>query len=366
MAQQIKGGFNVKKYSIVLLAATCAVTLIACGRDKIISTGNQKISNAVYDDETISLAPYTGLTAVKNNYKVTEDALNRAIHEQLSDYINYKTVERPSKDGDVIETDYTISIDDKTYDEDSEYNFTIGQQEYGKEFDQKLIGVSAGDELNFSLNYDKNYSDVDFAGNTANFKIKINKVQEEILPDTTDAFIKEHFDYDTYDAFEKATRKSLEDEYKEESSNELSEELLQQIIKASSILQYTQGEYDDAYKEAENVYASYADMLGTDIESIYDSFEVTKDSLKKEALDNLSRTMVINAIIKNERLTLSDEEYETGISDYMKINDYDSKKDFLNEFGEDEIRQQLLEDKAVNFIVENADITEVDAEYDNS
>lgn len=355
-----------KKYSIVLLAATCAVTLLACGRDKIISTGNQKINNAVYNDEMISLAPYTGLTAVKNNYKVTEEALDHAIHEQLSDYISYQAVKRPSKEGDVIETDYTILIDDETYDEDSEYNFTIGQREYGEEFDRKLTGVSAGDELNFSLTYDKDYSDVDFAGNTVDFKIKINKVQEEIMPETTDAFIKENFEYDTYDAFEKAVRKSLEDEYKEESSNELSEELLQQIIDASSILQYTQGEYDDAYEEVKNVYASYADMLGTDIESIYDSFEVTKDSLKTEALDNLYRTLVINAIIKNEGLTLSDDEYENGISDYMELNDYDSKKDFINDFGEDEIRQQLLEDKAVNLIVENAEVTEVDAEYENS
>ena len=355
-----------KKYSIFLLAAACAATITACGRDKIISTGNQKIDGAVYNDETISLAPYTGLTAVKNNYKVTDKALDRAIHEQLSDYINYQTVKRAAKDGDVVEADYTITIDGETYDEDKGYNFTIGQQEYGAEFDQKLTGVSAGDELNFSLTYDKNYLDVDFAGHTADFIIKINKVQEEIMPDTTDEFIKEHFEYDTYDAFEKSIRKSLEDEYKEESSNELSEELLQQIIDASSILQYTQGEYDDAYKEIKDVYASYADMLGTDLASIYDSFEVTKESLKTEALDNLYRTLVINAIIENEKLTLSDDEYENGISDYMKINDYDSKEEFIEQYGEDEIRQQLLEDKAVNFIVENAKVTEVDTDYDNS
>ncbi len=353
-----------KKLFMAFLAATCALSLAACGRDKIISTGNQKIDNAVYNDDSISLAPYTGLKAVKNNYKVSEKALEQAIHEQLSDFITYKTVSRPSINGDVLETDYRISIEGDAYDNDKGYNFTIGAQEYGEEFDQKLIGVSAGDELEFSLTYDKDYSDVDFAGHTADFKIKVNKVQEEILPETTDDFIEENFQYDNYDAFEKATRQSLEEEYQEDSENELSEALLAQVTEASSVLQYTKGEYDDAYKEVKDAYESYAQMLGTDIQSIYDSFEVTKDSLKQEALETLTRTLVLNAIIKNEGLTLSDEEYQSGLKEYMELNDYDSQKEFLKQFGEDVIREQILKDKAIDFIVERADVSEKDAEYD--
>lgn len=352
-----------KKYYKILLITACAVTLTACGKDKTISTGEQRIDNAVYNDDTISLAPYTGLKAEKKNYKVTENALNQAIHEQLSDYIDYQTVERASRDGDVVETDYSISIDGELYDEDNDYNFTLGEKEYGEEFDQKLTGVLAGDELDFSLEYSADYSDMDFAGQTANFKITINKVQEEILPDTSDDFIKENFDYDTYDAFVKATRDALEESYKEESADELSEGLLQQVIDSSNILQYTQDEYDEAYEEAENEYAEYADMLGTDIDSIYDSLNVTEDSLKQEAFENLSRTFVLSAIIKNENMTLSDEEYDKGVVDYMEINEYDSKEDFIEDFGEDEIRKQLLEDKAVEFIVEHAEVTQVDAEY---
>ena len=107
---------------------------------------------------------------------------------------------------------------------------------------------------------------MDFAGHTADFKIKVNKVQEEILPETTDDFIEENFQYDNYDAFEKATRQSLEEEYQEDSENELSEALLAQVTEASSVLQYTKGEYDDAYKEVKDAYESYAQMLGTDMQ----------------------------------------------------------------------------------------------------
>ena len=73
-----------KKLFMAFLAATCALSLAACGRDKIISTGNQKIDNAVYNDDSISLAPYTGLKAVKNNYKVSEKALEHHINQSSS------------------------------------------------------------------------------------------------------------------------------------------------------------------------------------------------------------------------------------------------------------------------------------------
>lgn len=353
------------KYFNILLAAACTVTLTACGQDKIIFTGNQKIDGAVYNDDTISLAPYTGLKAEKKNYKITEDALDQAIHEQLIDYIDYQAVDRASRDGDIVNIDYTITIDGESYDEDNDYDYTLGEKEYGGEFDQKLTGISAGGKLEFSIDYSTDFPDMDFAGHTVNFNITVNKIQEEILPDMTDDFIQNNFGYDNYDAFVEATRDSLENDYEEESANELSEELLQQVIDNSSILQYTQKEYEEAYDETESTYAEYADMLGTDIDSIYDSLDIDEDSLKQEALENLSRTFVTNAIIKNEKMSLSDDEYEKGVSEYMEINDYDSKEEFIRQFGEDVIRKQLLEDKAVQFIVDHSEVTEVDAEYED-
>lgn len=353
------------KYFRIMLTAACIVTLTACGQDKTISTGNQKIDGAVYNDDTISLASYTGLKAEKKNYKITEDALDQAIHEQLADYIDYQAVDRASRDGDIVKIDYAITIDGESYDEDNGYDFTLGEKEYGEEFDQKLTGVSAGDKLEFPIDYSADYPDMDFAGHTANFKITVHKVQEEILPDMTDAFIKKNFEYDNYDAFVEATRDSLENDYEEESANELSEELLQQVIDSSSILQYSQEEYDEAYEETESSYAEYADMLETDIDYIYDSLGIDEDSLEQEAFENLARTHVLNAIIKNEKLSLSDDEYEQGILEYMEINDYDSRDEFIEQFGEEEIRSQLLEDKAIQFIVDHAEVTEVDAEYED-
>lgn len=352
-----------KKKSFALFLAACMLTLAACGGKSTISTGNKKLADAVYDDEYISLAAYTGLKAEKKIYEVPKEALDDSIHDKISSFADYKSVNRASADTDWVSADFTASADGKAIISEDDYTFILGDEEYGSEFDEKLTGVSAGDELTFTLNYDADFADSDFAGKTIDFEVTVKDVQEEILPELTDGFIKEHFDYDTYDAFATAERESIADAYEAESTSELQQTLLTQVVDASSILQYTKKDYDTAYENTESFYISYAEMFGTDVDSLYESFGMTKDDLKNEALDLLYRTMVIDAIAEKENISLSDDDYDDGVAYYMKQNDYDSKDEFIRDYGEDEIRRQLLEDQVLNFLINHADITEVKAEY---
>ena len=49
----------------------------------------------------------------------------------------------------------------------------------------------------------------------------------------------------------------------------------------------------------------------------------------------------------------------------MEENGYESESEFLNDYGEEEVRRQLLEDMALNLLVNSAEITEKEAEYEN-
>ena len=111
---------------------------------------------------------------------------------------------------------------------------------------------------------------------------------------------------------------------------------------------------------------SYVEMFGMNsLDELYKSFEMTKEDVEEEIQTYLYRTLVINAIIENESLSLSDDDYKEGVAYYMKENGYESESEFLNDYGEEEIRRQLLEDMALNLLVNSAEITEKEAEYEN-
>jgi trigger factor len=351
----------------MLLLALALTAFSGCGKSDsngYISTGNEPLADAVYTHDNISLASYTGLSAEKKVYTVTDEALTDAVNETLQEYAEYPAVDRASQTGDWIYADFTATINGETDYDEEDYYFIVGENEFGEEFDEKLTGVSAGDELAFSIQYDADYEDETWAGQTVDFTVTVNEVDEEVMPDCTDDFVQENLGYDNYDAFVEGTRASLEETYESESLSELKEDLLQQVIDASVVLQYTQEEYDSAYADVEAFYSSYADMFGVELDEIYDTFGVDDDALETDTMDMLTRNLVIAAIQENEDLTISDEDYENGIAHYMAENDYTDRDEFLNDYGEDAIRAQLLEDATLDLLVEKATITEVEADYE--
>ncbi len=352
-----------KKFAIFLLAA-CMLT--ACGKKGPTKTGNEPIEHAVYSDDSVSLAPYTGLKAEKKNYIVTQKAVDDKIHEELMEFAEYRSVDRPAKSGDYVQTDFQASIDGSVVMEEESYDVILGAQEYGEEFDEKLTGVSVDDELKFSLDYDSDFMDVEWAGQTVDFEIRVTGIQEELMPDPTDAFIKENTSYSTYKEFAEAMRTSITDSYAEESTLELQENLLQQVIDSSSILQYSQEDYKEAQDRVNGIYMSYLDVFGmNDLEEVYEFLDMTKEDVEEEVQASLYRTLIIDAIVKNEQLSVSDDEYDEGILYYMEQTGAESKEELLETYGEEEIRTTLLEDKTLNFLVNHAQITEVEAEHDD-
>ena len=332
----------------------------------LIETGNQPIDNAVYTNQYVSLAPYTGLEVEKKVYEVSQEDIDESIEETLTDYATYNTVDRASKKGDWVFIAYTAQVDGETADEsdDEEYYIVLGDAELGEDVDQKLTGVKAGDTLSFTVTYSEDEDIVGLAGQTVDYNITVNKIQEEILPECTDEFVKENLDYDSYDDFEAATKESLAETYEEESMDDLEETLIQLLIDNSSILAYKQEDYDEANNAVIGEYQGYAEMFGTDLETIYETFEVTDDYLEESTIHVLYQDLILNAIIENEKLELTDEEYEEGLENYVEINGYESTDELLEDFSEEYVRNLLLQEKATDFVVDNANITEVPTVYE--
>jgi trigger factor len=100
-------------------------------------------------------------------------------------------------------------------------------------------------------------------------------------------------------------------------------------------------------------------MFGCTLEEIYDMFEVDEDSLQQEYLYATNREMVLSLIREKEGLTMSDEEYQTKLDDFAKENEYDSVEELLEDYDEDSLKSYFLEELTLDYLEDEADITEV-------
>ena len=165
-----------KRFCALLLISTAALSLTACGSS----------SSASYSDDaygSVTLCDYKNLTAEKTVLTVTEDDIDSDIDVMLYDYADFKEVDRPSANGDCITAEITGTKDGDvlfSYTGDSSYDLYLGSEDFGADFDQALTGVSAGDELAFSITYPEDYDYEDFAGATIDYTVNVMSITEEV------------------------------------------------------------------------------------------------------------------------------------------------------------------------------------------
>lgn len=360
-----------RKNRICLALIAALIALSGCTKgEKNNQTGgetknadNVSDANIAQDYGEVTLCDYKKLSADENVYTVSDEDVDMQIETILYDYAQYEAKEGPSEEGDYVAVNMVgNSGGERIFDyEEENYEVILGVAEFGEEFDEKLTGVSAGAHLLFSVTYAADYEDDSLAGLTVDYDVTVVGVTQEILPELTEEFIRENLDYDSKADMVAGVRASLEEEYRVQSRQELRENLIQQVIDQSEFGKYEEELYDACADSLEQEYLSYREMLGCEtLEEVYDFFGMTDEDVKDGILNQVYRMVAVQEIGEQEKITLSDEEYEAGLESYAEEMEL-SAEELVEEYGADTLHTWILEDKILDFLVENAKITKVEA-----
>jgi trigger factor len=75
---------------------------------------------------------------------------------------------------------------------------------------------------------------------------------------------------------------------------------------------------------------------------------------KSYAEDRASQELALNAIIKAEKIELTDDEYKAGVAKILTDYGYASEDELFKSATEAQIKESLIWEKAVNFVTEQA------------
>lgn len=316
----------------------------------------------------VELCDYKNLTAEKKSYEITDADIQEQIEFMLYDYVDYQDADRPSKTGDYVSVTMIGSDGDNVIFEykDETFDVNLGSEEFGPEFDKHLTGVSIGDSLQFSITYDDDYEDAELAGLSIDYDITVQNIYEEILPELTDEFITDTLDYASRDDMVAQITQQIREADEEESEFELRENLIQQVIDNSTLVSCSESLYDYCLDSIDASYFSYAEMFGCEtVQEVYTLFGMTDSDVKDEAENLAFRMISIQAISEAENISLSEEDISNGMEQYAEEMEYDSVESMLEEYDEDAVRSWILEDKVLDFLVDNAAIQTVTAVRDD-
>lgn len=361
-----------KRKLVWLLVAAMTFSLSACG-DKKQETKEWTFENGIYSDEygTVKLCEYKDLVGEKILYEVREEELQEEFAYYLSDYADYVDIDRATQEGDYVTVALTASMDGEVLEEwaeDDGYEIQIGSGDYGDKFDRKITGVEIGQTVSFKVTYSAEENPFETGEGTVAYTVQIISGYEEILPEISDEFLEETYGFESEEEMRAYLKAYLADTYEYNSTYQLREALLEQVIQGSEVTDYSDAIYNEAKESVENTWLSEFEWFGfTTMQEIYDGFGMTEADLEEEVINTVERSIIIRAICNIEGLELTDEEYETALAEYVSDWEYDTEEELLADYDADTMHTYIQEDKVADFLLANATITErvaLDSEYE--
>ncbi|MBR1865810.1 MAG: FKBP-type peptidyl-prolyl cis-trans isomerase [Lachnospiraceae bacterium] len=375
-----------KKTMFGCVGMIAVMTLAGCGKD----TDTSKYLLDEDYSQYVSVCEYKGVETSKIVFDVTDEEIQEQIDQLLYEYVSYEEITgRGVELGDMVNLDYTASLDEETdtasdSDRDKEaieeeYSGTdeeivVGEGVLYPEVEDALIGMKAGDSKTVEVVLTEDYAEEEDVGQKLSVEVKLNTIDEEILPEYNDDFVKENTDYDSMEAYETSVKEELMQDKEEEYKAASQEEIFDYLVEHSEFNGYPDALYTQCEEEYDNNNAFYAAMWQMDLEDYLELLGIT-DADREEGIQSMiKQELVVGAIAQKEGITCNDKEVRQFAEDIYEEYDYDSVEDFLQDYSDREIGQEIIYQKVATLLYDNATykekteeeyLAEQEAEYED-
>jgi len=329
--------------------------------------GPYKYQAAVEVRPEIREIDFSGLTLKKTLYTVSDEEIDTQLKMLQKNLAQPEpiTEDRPAQENDFVLIDYEGFKDGQPFAETQKTeNFTmkIGAGHISKSFDEQLIGMKADQSKEIQVKFPEDYFNDKLANLDITFTVTLHQIREQKLPEIDDEFAKQLGSFDNLDALKAVITDNLNQGYDKRVEHELNEQAFEALIDKTdfelppSMVEYElQGIINEVERSFQHQNKSMED-LGLSPEKLSEDY---RDTAEKQ----VRRHLILNQIIDQEKLTLSDEALENGYSqmaDSLKqpvdqIRAYYQQNDDKLHF----FKHTLLEKDAIKLIIEKSTVEEV-------
>lgn len=309
----------------------------------------------------VKLGDYKGMSVPKQDTEVSDDDVNAELERKRQQQAELVLKEdKPAENGDTVVIDYEGSVDGKKFDGGSadNYSLELGSGSFIPGFEDQLVGHKAGDEVEVKVTFPKDYHAKDLAGKDAIFNVKMHEVKEKQLPELDDDFAKDvDEDVDTLDELKKKTRKQLEDDKQSSAKAAIEDAAVDAAVANATIEDIPQAMLDEDTNRQMQQYLAGMQQQGINPKMYFQITGTTEDDLKKQfsgdAAKRVKTNLVLEEIVKDAKLTASDDEIKDEIADLAK--QFGMEKDAVEKsLSKDMLSHDIEIKKAVDLIADSA------------
>lgn len=316
--------------------------------------------------KNVEVGEYKGLDVeyTCTQTEVKEEHIYAQYWNDLSKYAEeVKDKKYKAKKWDKVDIDYTGLLDGKAFDNGSDTGFELilGSGTFIEGFEEGLIGSKIGEKKDLNLTFPETYkNNPDLAGKAVVFETKVNKIYT--LPEFTDEFVKKNLEgYDTAEEYKAGVKKDLEESLAEYIQTQKEDAAWKLIMADAKVNSYPKKELNEVIEDVKEYREyNYQYYYGVTVEQYLQQTGQTQEdydqSVEDEAKEVLANRMIMESIAAKENITVSEEDFNARVEEYMDLSGSATKEELFEKAPEDEIRNELLADQVKTFVVDNCNM----------
>jgi trigger factor len=289
------------------------------------------------------------------------DGIIEKLREQKKDW---SEVERAAQEHDRVTIHFEGVSEEVNFTDGKVENYLveIGSKKMIAGFEDALVGLVAGDNKTFEVTFPEDYGNSELAGKVAQFTVEAVKVEQAVLPEIDAEFIKAYgVEEGTFEAFHADVKDNLARELKHVLSGKLKTAVMDALY-AKLPITIPNALIDEEVQRLMTPYIEQAKRQKIKLEDM----NLPKEAFEEQAQRRVALGLLLGEIIEKNSITINEDKVRSTIEELSKS--YESPEDVIAWYYADakrlhDVQQMVLEDQVVDFLVEQAKVTDVTVNF---
>ena len=314
----------------------------------------------------INVQDYLGVEVERVKLAITDGQVDEALrrlqesHARLEPVTDREIVQK----GDFITVDFDGAINGKPFSggKGENYALEVGAGQALPQFEDAVTGLKVNERHTVQVNYPENYSNKEIAGKAVDFSLVVREIKQKVLPVLDDDFAKDHGECASLDELKNRIRGRLTEELKRYQDEELKEKIISRLIEAHSFAA-PPSMVERQTRYLMERYQNQVAQSGADA-GAPTPMEEARKALESRAMRQVQATLLMEKIAELEKIEISDKEVQQHIDNLARAAGERGKtvrEIYSRPDARDDLRAQLVFGRTVDFLLERAQIKEVDS-----
>lgn len=313
----------------------------------------------------VALGQYKELQVSKASTEISEQDVETDLERLRNRHAKLLTLEEGTvENGDMTDIDFLGKVNGEPFagGEGKSYPLNIGSNSFIAGFEEQLIGMSIGENKEITVTFPEQYQSEELAGKEATFEVTVNGIKRKELLALDDEFAKDVSEFDTLEELRVDLKNKLKQAAESRANYQFKQDLIEQAVnnaevEVPGILVKTQ--LEEMVQSMGNRLSNQGLDLQSYLEYTNSSMKDLQEQLRPEAEKAAKTNLVLESIAKTEGIVASEEEIKGETAKVAGHYQQDPEEFYklLNKEGQfDFIRDSVIKDKTVQFLIDNAQI----------